>query len=447
MQKLFGTDGIRAQANTEPLTPQTLVKIGKAVAVFFRKKNHGLKKIVIGKDTRLSGYLLETALTSGIVSMGVDVLLVGPMPTPAIAHLTRSLNADAGIVLSASHNVATDNGVKIFDSSGVKLDEKSEAEIEQIVFSSDFGSKNERIGKAFRIDDARGRYIEFVKASISSESLKDLNVVVDCANGAAYSLAERIFSELGVSVLCVNNKPNGENINLDCGAMHPEVISRLVKKNNANAGIAFDGDADRVVFCDETGEIVHGDQLLGIFALDLKKNQKLKNDSLVVTVLSNKGFFDSMKENGIQAISCDVGDKNVINTMRKNGVVFGGEQSGHIIFSESSTTGDGLVAALHLLRIMKTTGKKLSELKKAVRLLPQENMTVKVREKKPFESMSLLQKEILKAQKTLAGTGRLLVRYSGTENAVRIMVEAQSEKFAKQVVENIASAIKQEIGA
>ena len=266
-EKLFGTDGIRGTANEGHLTPEIIVRIGKAIAQHFKEQNNGFKKIVIGKDTRLSGYMLENALTSGIVSAGVDVLLVGPLPTPAIAHLTRSLNADAGIVLSASHNPAQDNGIKIFDSKGLKLSEKDEKNIEQIYSSNTYSKNTNGIGKATRIDDARGRYIEFVKASISNESLEGLFIVVDCANGAAYSMAENIFSELGAKVICVNNKPNGLNINLDCGAMHPQTIMRLVKKSGADAGIAFDGDADRVVFCDEKGQLVHGDQAIGLFAL------------------------------------------------------------------------------------------------------------------------------------------------------------------------------------
>ncbi len=445
-KKLFGTDGIRGRANVEPLTPETIVLIGKAIASYFRKKNHGLKKIVIGKDTRLSGYMLETALTSGIVSMGVDVLLVGPMPTPAIAHLTRSLNADAGIVLSASHNHWEDNGIKIFDSSGIKLGETAEKEIEQIIFSGDYDSKNGRIGKAYRIDDARGRYIEFVKASISNESLKGLSVVIDCANGAAYSLAERVFSELGATVQCFHDTPNGENINLDCGAMHPEVLSHLVKEHLPDLGIAFDGDADRAVFCDEQGEIMHGDQVIGAFALELKRKGLLKNDKIVVTKMSNAGLLESLREHGIETFFCEVGDKNVIEAMQNQGIVFGGEQSGHIIFADRSTTGDALIAALNMARLILSSGKKASHIKNTIKVLPQLMANIKVREKIPFEEMPFVWREITDAQKKLAGFGRVLVRYSGTENVARVMVEASSKDFAKQICDSVAGAIRKEIG-
>lgn len=445
-ENLFGTDGIRGIANEEPLTPETLVKIGKAIAVFFMEKNGGLrKKIVIGKDTRLSGYMLETALTSGIVSMGVDVLLVGPMPTPAIAHLTKSLNADAGIVLSASHNPAQDNGVKIFGSNGLKISEKNEKEIEALVGNNSFKNSSS-IGKAYRIDDARGRYIEFVKASISSSSLKGLHVVVDCANGASYSMAKRIFQELGLSVLCINDKPDGENINKECGALFPQAMQKTVQKTNADAGIAFDGDADRVVFCDEKGELVFGEQIMGIFALDLKNSGKLKNNSIVATRISNNGFFEAMKKNGIKVIECDVGDKNVIETMLAQGAVFGAEPSGHIIFSDCSTTGDGLIAALNLLLVMKKSGQKLSELKKIVNLYPQSQVNVKVREKKPFDSLKKTSLEIKNAEKILTGNGRLIVRYSGTEKKARVMVEAKGQKTADTLAQKIAKSIQEEIG-
>ncbi|MBI4044475.1 MAG: phosphoglucosamine mutase [Candidatus Diapherotrites archaeon] len=445
-ENLFGTDGIRGVANEEPLTPETLVKIGKAIAAFFMEKNGGSpKKIVIGKDTRLSGYMLETALTSGIVSMGVDVMLVGPMPTPAIAHLTKSLNADAGIVLSASHNHARDNGVKIFDSRGIKLCEKDEKEIEALVENNSF-PKSGAIGKAYRVDDARGRYIEFVKAAIGNQSLRGLKICVDCANGAAYSLAQRIFEELGAVVVCINDRPDGENINLDCGAIHPKVVSGLVKARRADAGVAFDGDADRAVFCDEKGEVIHGDQVLALFALSLKKTGKLRNDSIVATRASNQGFFEAMHQNQVNVVQCDVGDKNVIEAMLAKNISFGGEQSGHVIFSDHSTTGDGLVTALELFRILRASGKKLSELTCSVKLVPQITVNVAVREKKPFESMPLAQREISQARQSLGASGRVLVRYSGTEKKARVMVECDSEKTALALAEKIAEAVKKEAG-
>lgn len=446
-QNLFGTDGIRGVANEEPLTPETLVKIGKAIAFFFLKKNGTpRKKIVIGKDTRLSGYMLETALTSGIVSMGVDVLLVGPLPTPAIAHLTKSLNADAGIVLSASHNPARDNGVKIFGSNGIKISEKDEKEIEILVENNSF-KNSVSIGKAFRIDDARGRYIEFVKASISSAPLNGLKVVVDCANGAAYSMAKRIFEELGVKVNCINDIPDGENINKDCGALYPQSMQKVVQQGGFDAGIAFDGDADRVIFCDEKGEIVFGEQIMGIFALDLKNSGKLKNNSIVATRISNTGFFEAMKKNGVKVIECDVGDKNVIETMVDKHAIFGAEPSGHIIFSDCSTTGDGLIGALNLLLVMKKNGQKLSEMKKIVTLYPQAQLNVKVKERKPFDLLKKTTLEIKNAEKNLKGNGRVIVRYSGTEKKARVLVEAKQQSIADESAQKIANAIREEVGA
>jgi len=357
--KVFGTDGIRGKANVWPMTPEIALRVGKAVALFFRERNGKQKhRIVIGKDTRLSGYMLETALTSGIVSMGVDVFLVGPMPTPAISHLTKSMNCDAGIVISASHNPAEDNGIKLFDSDGFKLNEKTEQEIEKLILSENIESDSTEIGKASRIDDAKGRYTEFIKDSIDNKPLNGLKIVLDCANGAGYHIAPDVFSELGAETIVLNNKPNGKNINLECGAMHPEVIMNAVKENKADFGVALDGDADRLIVCDEKSALVDGDAIIAVFARDLKEKGKLKSNKIAGTVMSNLGLIKALEEIDIELIQTKVGDKFVIEEMKKQSLELGGEQSGHIIFREFSSTGDGILCAVQLARISKESGKK-----------------------------------------------------------------------------------------
>jgi phosphoglucosamine mutase len=449
MGKVFGTDGIRGKANTYPMTPEMALRVGKAVALYFQKKNSREKhRIVIGKDTRLSGYMLETALTSGIVSMGVDVFLVGPMPTPAISHLTKSMNCDAGIVISASHNPSEDNGIKIFDTQGFKLGEKAEAEIEAMVLSEELNSSASphSIGKAHRIDDAKGRYIEFAKNSAGNIPLLGLKVVLDCANGAAYHIAPDVFSELGAETIVLNDKPDGYNINKDCGALHPEVIQEAVKKHKADIGIALDGDADRVIVCDEKGGIVDGDSILAIFASDLLKKGKLPSKTIVATVMSNVGLDMAMEKLGIKIIKASVGDKYVIDALRKGNFELGGEQSGHIIFREYSSTGDGIVCALQIARIIKETGKKLSELASVMEKFPQALVNIEVKEKKPFEKMPAVKKVMDEAEKELGKNGRILVRYSGTENKARVMVEAKDKKTVERVAEKIAAEIRKEVG-
>ena len=446
-QKLFGTDGIRGKANTYPMTPEIALTVGKAVAKFFMKKNGRMHRIVIGKDTRLSGYMLETALTSGIVSMGVDVLLAGPMPTPAIVKLTVSMNADAGIVLSASHNPAADNGIKIFDSSGFKLDDSSENEIEKIIFNGGESlSGGSKIGKAYRINEAKGRYMEFAKSTIENKPLNGIKVVVDCANGAAYSVAPQILSELGAEVIAINISPDGNNINLNCGALHPESMCQTVKKNKADLGIALDGDADRAVFCDENGAIVKGDSILAMAAIELKKRGMLSKDTIVLTVMSNFGLLKFLEKNKIKYVTASVGDRYVIDEMLKEGYNFGGEQSGHLIFSHYSTTGDGLVAGLQLLRLMKSTGNKLSGLMPDIEFYPQVLMNVKVSEKRPFKEMASVKVKIKEAEGILGGNGRVFVRYSGTENIARVMVEGKNSKIVSGIANGIANAIKKEVG-
>ncbi len=449
MKKIFGTDGVRGKANVHPMTPEMVLQIGKAVAYSLKEKNRKERyKIVIGKDTRLSGYMIESALTSGICSAGVDVFLVGPMPTPAIAHLTKSLNADAGIVISASHNPAEDNGIKIFSADGYKLPDKIEEEIENLI-ERGINSEHingDQIGKAYRVDDARGRYIEFAKSSIDNMSLRGLTIVLDCANGAAYSVAPKIFSELGAKVIVLNDQPNGLNINLNCGALYPDVIKEEVLENDADIGIAFDGDADRVIVCDENGKNVDGDHILAICAVNMKNTGKLKKNTIVATVMSNMGLDEAMEEHEINVIKTPVGDRYVIEEMRKGGYVLGGEQSGHIIFKEYSTTGDGIITALQLLKIMKTENKKLSELSKVMRKYPQALINVEVRHKKDLNSIPVVSEKIKEAEKILGDSGRILVRYSGTQNVCRIMVEGKNETKVSKLAKEVAAVIKEELG-
>ena len=444
--KLFGTDGIRGKANQHPITPEMAVKVGKGIASYLKKKKQKEKiKIVIGKDTRLSGYMLEGALTSGIVSRGADVLLVGPMPTPAIALLTRSLNADAGIVLSASHNPAEDNGIKFFGNDGFKLNEEEEQELEEEILKENNGFN--KIGKAFRINDAQGRYIEFAKSSIKNTDLSGIKIALDCANGAAYHIAPKIFSELGAEVIPFGINPDGMNINHECGATNTELIQRKVLEFKADIGIALDGDADRAMFCDEKGNLIDGDQIIGVCALDLKERNRLENNLIVSTKMSNLGLEKKLKEHGIELIKTDVGDKYVIEEMRKRNSILGGEQSGHIIFSRYSTTGDGIISALNFLRILKNKKQKASELASTIPKFPQTLINVKVKEKKDLNEMHKVNKKINEVEIKLNGNGRTLVRYSGTENVARVMVEGANQKEIESYAQEIALEIKKEIGA
>ncbi|MBU4492889.1 MAG: phosphoglucosamine mutase, partial [Nanoarchaeota archaeon] len=388
MKKLFGTDGVRGKANIYPMNAETALKLGKAAAAVFmnKKKRH---KIVIGKDTRISCYMIENALTSGILSMGVDVLLVGPMPTPAIAHLTKSFGADAGIVISASHNPAEDNGIKFFDKDGFKLSDEIEEKIEKLVFS-DMNVDHitgSLVGRAKRIDDAQGRYIEFAKNSIDNLSLKGLKIILDCANGAAYKVSPLIFEELGAQVITINNSPNGLNINDKCGALYPEQMKKFVIQYDADIGIALDGDADRVIMVDENANDVDGDKIMAFCALDMIRDKKLKDNTIVVTDYSNLGLDKAIKDADGKVIRVMNGDRYVVEEMRKYNYNLGGEQSGHIIFLDYTTTGDGTISALQVLRIMKKTGKKLSELARCITKFPQVMVNVNVKKRIDFEKM------------------------------------------------------------
>ena len=450
MGELFGTDGIRGLANSHPITPEIALQVGKAIAYEFRAGGHGSKRVVIGKDTRLSGYMLETALTSGLVSMGMDVLLVGPVPTPAVAHLTRSMVCTVAIMLTASHNPFDDNGIKIFDRNGLKLSDAIEERIEKAVLNSELSSEHIRsadIGKAYRIEDARGRYIEYAKSAIDNTNLEGMRIVLDCANGASYLIGPWIFKELGAEVIKANTDPDGYNINNECGALHPEAVGQLVREYRADVGIAFDGDADRVIFTDAEGRVVDGDRILAMCAIDFKQRGVLRKDTLVVTSMSNLGLHDAMAEHGIDVVTTDVGDRCVIEAMLEHDYCLGGEKCGHLIFKDYATTGDGIIAALQVLQLMRRTGKTVAELAACMTEYPQSLVSFKVREKPPLEKLSRLQAVLAECEVALAGKGRTVVRYSGTEPKIRVLVEAAEEATVEHWRDRLVEAIREEIGA
>jgi phosphoglucosamine mutase len=469
-QRLFGTDGIRGKANEFPMTSEIAMAVGRAVAHVLMKNQLtavkssipvGLKplesnkpvrraKIVVGKDTRLSGYMIEQALASGICSMGADVILIGPLPTPGVAFVTQSMRADAGIMISASHNPFLDNGIKIFSSDGYKLPDEMEAEIERLVFSGeidDFRPTADLIGKAYRIDDVHHRYLVFLKALFPKDlDLLGLRVALDCAHGAAYKVAPLVFEELGAEVIKQGVGPNGVNINENCGALHPEGIASATRQYRANIGISLDGDGDRCILSDENGEIVDGDQIIGLCALQMASEGILKKKTVVTTPMSNIGLELTLKANGISMVRAQVGDRYVVDTMRKSGFNLGGEQSGHIVFLDQSTTGDGIVAALKVLEAMRRTGKPLSELKKAIKLFPQVMENVKVSKKEPFDQHADVAKAIQAAQNALKDKGRVFVRYSGTEPLARVMVEGEDAEQIEALSKSIALSIQRALG-
>jgi len=447
--KLFGTDGIRGRVNEFPITAEVALRTGKAVANVLRTSGPNRNRVLIGKDTRISGYMLETALTSGLVSMGMDVLLVGPLPTPAVAHLTKSMGAAAGIMITASHNPYEDNGMKIFGPDGYKLSDNLEALIERHILGDEPESPPlppAQIGKAHRIDDARGRYIEFAKHTADNISLHGFKVVVDCGHGAAYHIAPLIFNELGAEVITTGIKPDGLNINHGCGALHPEAAGELVRKHNADLGISFDGDADRVIFTDANGQVVSGDRVLALCALGLKEQGKLKHDTLVATVMSNLGMIEAMKKRGIHVVATAVGDRSVIESIRQNGYSFGGENSGHLIFAEHSTTGDGILSALQVLRMMKAKKATLAELSGIMSEYPTELSNMLVPSKPPIDSLPKLNGLMRDATVEFGENGRYLIRYSGTENKIRVLVEHREAGACSEWVNKFAAAIREEIG-
>jgi phosphoglucosamine mutase len=447
--KIFGTDGVRGKANRMPMVPEVALALGRATGKLLRRRSEK-SRVVIGKDTRLSCYVFENALISGLCSMGVDTLMVGPLPTPGVAFITRAYRADAGIVISASHNPFHDNGIKFFDSEGFKLPDAWEAEMEHLVATNnfdDFLPNDDALGRNTKIIDADGRYIEFVKATFPRGiSLKNLKIVLDCANGAGYKVAPLVFRELDAKVFCYGIAPNGLNINLDCGSMHPEVIQKGVIDHHADVGIALDGDADRLVMVDENAQIIDGDTILAICARDMQKRGLLKNNRVVGTVMSNLGFVQAMENLGISVIKSQVGDRYVIQDMLLNEANLGGEQSGHIISLDHNTTGDGLVSALQVLRIMIETDSKLSDLASFVQRYPQVCVNVKVSKKPPLGELKNVQEAIQLVENTLGSSGRIFVRYSGTESTCRVMVEGPKVKLVDQLAHQVAGVIEKEIG-
>ncbi|HJU28602.1 MAG TPA: phosphoglucosamine mutase [Candidatus Binataceae bacterium] len=450
-RKLFGTDGVRGVANTEPITSETALKLGRALAHVFKNPSGRHRRILIGKDTRLSGYMLETALASGICSMGVDVWLVGPLPTPGIAFLTRSMRADAGVVISASHNPFEDNGIKFFSRDGFKLDDDTESRIEELVFDDGelarFRATAGDIGKAARIDDAIGRYLVFLKTCVPRNAGFDgLKVVIDCANGAAYKVGPDALEELGADVTAIGVEPDGSNINNDCGAVHLGKLRAEVARTGADVGVALDGDGDRAMLIDERGELFDGDDVMALMGSRMAAEGRLKDNTVVATVMSNFGLELALTRAGVRLLRTDVGDPAVAREMRANSYNLGGEQSGHVIFMDHSTTGDGLITAMLVLSRMIESGRPLSELR-AMRRAPQVMQNVRVRNRVPFEAMPEVKRIIAAAEGRLKGNGRLLVRYSGTEMLARVMVEGEDNGSIEAIAAEIAEAIRKENGA
>lgn len=447
MSRLFGTDGIRGKANVYPMSPDFILRLGQALGIYF-KARYPHARILIGKDTRRSGYMLEQALCAGICSVGVDALFLGPLPTPGIAYLTRGLRASAGIVISASHNPYYDNGIKIFDYRGCKLGDHIEEEIEALLktASSTPLPVDEKIGTARRVDDAIGQYAVFLKEQFPKNlTLEGLRIVVDCANGAGYRVAPKVFEELGAEVILLGVEPNGTNINSKCGALHPENISQKVKLYRADLGVALDGDADRLILIDEKGSVVDGDQVLAMCGIDMIQKNQLNKKTVVSTIMSNGGLEVALKKSGGSLIRTKVGDRYVFETMQKENYNLGGEPSGHLIFSDRSTTGDGILAALRVLEVMLESGKPLSELRQCMEPLPQVTTSIDVQKKIPLEKLTELTKVNQSIIAKLGDKGRTNLRYSGTENKLRVMVEGENTSEVRQMAEELCQTAKQEI--
>ncbi|MFZ5891238.1 MAG: phosphoglucosamine mutase [Myxococcota bacterium] len=450
-RKLFGTDGIRGRANTAPMTPELALQLGRALAYVAGRGKGRPPRIVIGKDTRVSGYLFETALAAGICAMGGRVMLCGPIPTPAVANLTQSMRADAGVVISASHNPFGDNGIKIFASDGFKLPDSEELAIEKLMEDTSLaqqGKTGAEVGRAFRIQDAVGRYIVYAKNTFPKElTLDGFRIVVDAAHGAAYKVAPDVLRELGADVIALGCRPNGTNINKACGALHPEHVAHEVKRMHAHAGVALDGDADRVIFVDEKGEIVDGDAIMALVALRMLRERRLAKKTLVSTVMSNMGLELALEAAGGKLVRTAVGDRYVVESMRKHGYQFGGEQSGHLVFAEHATTGDGTVAALQVLAIMRREEKTLSELSQVMQRVPQVLENVSLPARRPLTEMPKLTHLIAQAEKKLGKEGRVLVRWSGTEAKLRLMLEGPEPQVLKSLVSDMVDAARKDIGA
>jgi len=456
-RRLFGTDGVRGVANVYPMTAEMALQLGRALAYLVRSGPHR-HRIVVGKDTRLSGYMLEQAIASGICSMGVDVMLSGPLPTPGIAFLTESMRADAGVVISASHNPYQDNGIKFFSRDGFKLPDRMELEIERLVLDAAEGGAGAedfralrptatRIGKAKRIDDAIGRYVVFLKSIFPKElTLDGLTVVVDCAHGAAYHVAPAVLEELGARVIALGVRPDGKNINDRCGAVHPEGMAKAILRHGAALGLALDGDADRVILADEKGRVVDGDAVMALVGRDLIRRGTLAKRTVVATVMSNLGLERSLAPAGGRVVRTQVGDRYVVEEMRRGGYNFGGEQSGHLIFLDHVTTGDGVAAALNVLAVMQREGRPLSELARCFEPLPQFLVNVAVREKRPLAQLPEVGRAIAAVEKALGAGGRVLVRFSGTEDKVRVLVEGPDAQRIRKQAETIAAELRKALG-
>jgi phosphoglucosamine mutase len=444
MGKLFGTDGVRGEANVD-LSPELAFKIGKAGAHFLAQ-NETTNQVLIGKDTRISGDMLEAALIAGITSLGIDVVKVGVVPTPAVAYLTRQEDVAAGIMISASHNPVQDNGIKFFDQSGFKLTDRQEEQIEEIIF----GSVDElpivngaQVGKVSCISDSMEQYVDYLKTTINTD-FNDLKIVVDTAHGAAYEVAPRVLEELGAEVIALNNQPTGENINVDCGSTYPEEVQQELVANNADLGIAHDGDADRLIAVDETGQLVDGDHILAICGRYLMEQGALSQDTIVVTKYSNLGLHQSMRDVGGEVVVTKNGDRYVLAEMKKNGYVLGGEKSGHIIFLEYNTTGDGVLTALQLINIVNKTGQSLAQLKEQMEELPQLLVNVEV-DDKDWEDNSAINNAIKRVEDELADRGRIFVRASGTEPVIRVMVEGEDKKELEKLADSVVEVVEEQL--
>jgi len=447
-ERLFGTDGLRGQVNTLPMTVDTALRLGLAAGMRFRSGPHK-HRVVIGKDTRLSGYMFESALTAGLCAAGMHVIMTGPLPTPAISFLTRNMRADVGVVISASHNPYYDNGIKFFDADGFKLPDATENEIAEMVLDSNFAwpyPKHDQIGRATKIEDAGGRYIVYTKNCFpASLTLSGLRIVVDCANGASYRVAPLALEELGAEVFRINCDPNGININDHCGSLYPEVVAAKVRELRADIGLALDGDADRLIVVDEHGKILDGDQLMALCAQAMMARGELPGSLLVATVMSNMALEIFMREHGGQLMRTPVGDRYVVEAMRREGAMLGGEQSGHLIFRHYSTTGDGLLAALQILRIMREKEKPLSELAGLLVPFPQALVNVHVERKLPLAEKPAIGQEMERIESELAGRGRVVLRYSGTESLLRVMVEGENADKVKQYAHELAEVVAREL--
>jgi len=446
--KLFGTDGIRGIANEYPMTAEMALNIGRATAHLFKKKGH-VPKIIVGKDTRISGYMFESALVSGICSMGVNAIMVGVMPTPGIAFLTSSMRADAGIVISASHNPLQDNGIKIFSSEGFKLPDEKEFAIENFIFANSSHKHKPSpgdLGKVYRLDDARGRYTVFLKHTFPKEfTLEGTKIVLDCANGATYRVAPDTFFELGAAVTTLFDHPDGININVNCGSQYPEKLAEEVVRRKADVGFAFDGDGDRLIAVDENGSVLTGDQILAVCASMMKKEGTLSNNLVVRTVMSNIGLSVAFEKLGIDSVLTKVGDRYVLEEMLSRGAMIGGEDSGHLLFLQHHTTGDGIITALRLLTAMKREGKPLSKLAKIMTVFPQVLINIDVKTRPDLSTVPEIVKAIKDAEKALGNRGRVLVRYSGTQNMCRVMVEGPTHEETKKHCRRIADVVKKKL--